>query len=204
QIPHTQFRREAELDARDRTGDLAGHKLKSPSWTFMIEKNAAQAIHAESLAIIAGQFESGNLANPIGRSWMKWSALTLRGLTNLSEHFGRASEIKTALRLQLFQCRQHVMRSVNVNVQRREAILKALGNEALRGQVITFRELVATNNAEYAGITFETACVKLNSIEHMGDSGKAALGVFERHPAYNAVDLIAQRQQVLDQVTAVL
>src|SRR5215468_4208165 len=96
------------------------------------------------------------------------------------------------------------MRAVDVDVHRREAILKTLRDEALGCQVITLGELMAADDAEYTGVVLETSGMKMNLIQQVQDASKTPLGVFERDPPHDAVDLVAQRQQVVRQIAAIL
>src|SRR5262245_22911646 len=96
------------------------------------------------------------------------------------------------------------MRAVDIDVHRREAVLKTLGDEALGCEVIALSELVTANDVEYAWVALKASGVKMYSVEEMGNASKATLRIFERYPPHKAVDLIAQRQQVLGQVAAVL
>src|SRR5215208_2137625 len=115
----------------------------------MVEKNAAHAKHAVSLAIIARQIEAGNFTDSVRRARMKGSQLVLWTLANLAKHFRRSGEVEFAFRLQLTQGGKHVMGAVDVGIHRREPVGKRLGDEALSGEMITLVEFKLADDAEY-------------------------------------------------------
>jgi len=94
--------------------------------------------------------------------------------------------------------------AIDVDVQRRKPVLKTLGNKALGGQVIALIKFMAADDAEDAWITFQTRGVQLDLIQQMRDSGEPVLGIFEGHPSYDSMHFVAERQQVLCEVAAVL
>src|SRR5438045_3877215 len=96
------------------------------------------------------------------------------------------------------------MRSVDVNVHRREPVLKTLIDEALRGEVITFIKFVTANDTENARIAFQTSRVELDPIQQMCDARESALWIFQSHAPDDSMDLITQREQILRQITSVL
>ena len=81
---------------------------------------------------------------------------------------------------------------------------KRLGDETLRGEVVTLVELMTTDDVEDAGITFEARGMKLNAIKQVGNAREAALRIFQRHPPDETVHLVTQCEQVLGQVAPVL
>src|SRR5579863_9432603 len=109
----------------------------------MIEQDAIAAVHAVSLAVIHGQLKAGALADAIGTAGMERSALALRRLAYLAEHFARAGKIELALGLQFAQRSQDVVRAVDVGGHGGKAVGEALRHEALGRQMITFVELFA-------------------------------------------------------------
>src|SRR5689334_10322215 len=157
----------------------------------MIEENPAQAEHSESFTIIARQLKSGNFADAVRRARMKRRRFALRHLLNFAEHFGGTCKVHSALWLQLFQCGQNIVRAVDVDVHRGEAILKTLRDKALRGQMVALIKLITADYAEDAGITLQTPRVNMNPIDQMQNSSEMPLGIFERDPARDAVHFVA-------------
>src|SRR5438132_14199234 len=87
------------LYARYCRTDFARNKLKAAARTFMIEKDAADTIHAVSFPIVARQIKSRNLTDAIRRARMKRRGFLLWRFFHFAKHFRRTGEIETALRL---------------------------------------------------------------------------------------------------------
>src|SRR6266404_2898030 len=172
------------LNLRGRAGDLARYEFIAAPRPFVIEQNSIHAEHAVRFAIVSRQFKSGYLADAIWTAWIKRGRLALRHFAHPAKHLGRSGEIKTALRAQLLECSQHVMRAVDVHVHRREAVLKTLGHETLRSQVIAFIKLVLAEDVKDARIAFNTRRMKLKTIKQVRDAPKSSLRVFHSHAAH--------------------
>src|SRR5262245_15930089 len=111
---------------------------------------------------------------------MKRRRLGLRRFTNFAKHFARTCKVETALRLQLTQRRQHVMRAVDVRIHRREAVAKTFRHETLRRQVITLSKLVLADDVKDRRVTLETRRVQHNLVEQMPDARETSLRILER------------------------
>jgi hypothetical protein len=96
------------------------------------------------------------------------------------------------------------MRAVDVHVHRREAVGKTLRDETLSGEVITLVEIIFTENVEDTGVTFETRRMQRHSIDQVSDTAEPLFGCFEGDPAHEAVDFVAEAQEVVSEITAVL
>src|SRR5215468_5844946 len=96
------------------------------------------------------------------------------------------------------------MRAVDVRVHRREAVSKALGDKALRGQVVALRELVLTHNVENRWITFEARRMQCYVVKKVSNAREASLRIFESYASNEAVNLVIERQQKFGEVATVL
>src|SRR5258706_9860211 len=175
EIPQPQLCGQPELDTGRGAGDLARHKLETTARPFVIEENAAQAIHPVGFTIISGQLESCNFANSIRTTRMKGGRFPLWHFPHLAEHFARAGKVKPALRPQFSHRREHVMRAVNVGVHGREPVGEALSNETLCSQVVAFIEMMAANNIENARITFQAGGMQTDLVEEVSEPRKTTL-----------------------------
>ena len=81
---------------------------------------------------------------------------------------------------------------------------KRLGDERLRGEVITLVELDLADDVEDRRITLETRGVELQAIEQMRDAVETPLGIFERYAPHKAVHLVTALEQKLGEVAAIL
>src|SRR5262249_27887692 len=160
--------------------------------TFMIETNPAHTLHAKGFAIVAGELEPSNLTDPIRWARVKRSGLALRRLLNLAEKLQGPRRVKTGFRVKFLERGQHIMRAVYVDVHCREPILKTLGNEALRRQVITLVEFMTADDIEDTRVTLQAAGMQLKPVEQVTDARKSALRIFEGDASDDAVDLVAQ------------
>src|ERR1700730_258185 len=148
QVAEFQFLRQSQLDARYRAGNLSGHKLESAERSLVIKKDSAHTEHPVSLAVIPGQLKARHFADAIGRARVKGRRLPLWYFLDLAEHFARTGEIETAIRAQLPESRQHVVRAVDIGIHGRETIGKTLCHKTLSGKVVTFVELVTADHVK--------------------------------------------------------
>ena len=110
----------------------------------------------------------------------------------LAEHFTRSREIKSTLRLQLFERGQHVMRPIDVRIERRETVRETLRHETLRRQVIALIELVTAEHMKDARVTLQTCSMQNQSILQMQYPPKSLLRRLERHSPHQTMNLIAE------------
>ena len=147
----------------------------------MIEKDAADTIHAVSFPIVARQIKSGDLTDAIRRARMKRRGFLLWRFFHFAKHFRRTGEIETALRLKFAQGCQKIMGAINICIHRRESVGKTFGDKALRSQVITLVEFVTADDMKDTGITFQGGRMQRESIQQMRDAVKSALRILQRH-----------------------
>src|SRR5713101_794438 len=192
------------LNLRGRAGDLARYEFIAAPRPFVIEQNSIHAEHIVGFAIVSRQFKAGDFADAIWTAWIKRGRLALGHFAHAAEHLGRSGEIKTALRAQLLKRSQHVMRAVDVDVQRREAVLKTFGHETLRSEVIALVKLVLTEDVKDTRIAFNTRRMKLKTIKQMRDAPKSSLRIFHSDAAHQTMNLVAETQKMFGQITSVL
>lgn len=86
---------------------------------------------------------------------MKAGGFGLRRLGNLAEHLAGTGEIEAAIRDQILQRSQDMVRAVDIGVQRGELIIERIRNEALRGEMITFVRAHFVEHLIHTGETLE-------------------------------------------------
>src|SRR5207237_3245520 len=123
---------------------------------------------------------------------MKWGGFLLWHFSDFTKHFRRAREIEFALRLQLTQRSQHVMRAVDVRVHRREAVGETFGDKRLRREVIALVEFITTENVEDAGIAFQARGMQRDLVKQMLDPIESAFWIFESHAPHQPMHFIAE------------
>ncbi len=121
----------------------------------MVEQDAGRAMHLVRLAVVARQIEPGNFADSVWAARVEPCPLGLRTFFHLAEHLARSGEVESAVRLRFSDGRKHVMRTVDIGLHRREAVIETLSDEALRGEVVALVELVAAENMEQAGVALQ-------------------------------------------------
>ena len=80
---------QAELDARDRVGDLAGDELEPALRPFVVEEDAAARVDAVRLAVVDRRVVTEHLGDAVRRTRVERRLLGLRRLADLAEHLGR-------------------------------------------------------------------------------------------------------------------
>src|SRR5689334_3320324 len=111
---------------------------------------------------------------------MKSRCLVLRGLGNLAKHLAGPREVEATTWTQLAECRKHVMCTVNICIHRREAVMKTLGDETLRSEVIALVKIILTDNMKDGRVTLQARWVKSYLLEQMFDPAKPSLRIFQR------------------------
>src|SRR5437016_7781494 len=135
---------------------------------------------------------------------MERCSFLLRDLMHFAEHFRRTGKIEFALRLQLAQRCQHVMRTVDVRVHRRESVRETFPDKRLRREVVALIKLITTENVKDAGVAFQASGMKGYLVQQMLDAIESASRIFESHAPHQPMHFIAEREQKFGQVTAVL
>ncbi len=96
------------------------------------------------------------------------------------------------------------MCAVDVDVHRREAVLKTLGHETLRSEVIAFIKRVLAEDVKDARIAFNTRWMKLKTAEQVRDATKSSLWVFDPDAAHQTMNLVTEAQKMFGQIASVL
>src|SRR5678815_3173191 len=99
---------------------------------------------------------TGDFTDSIRTARLKRGRLFLRHFVDVPEHLARPGEVKTTLRTQLTQRREHVVRAVDVRAHGRKAVSEALRHETLRREVITLVKIVFAEDVKNAGVAFKT------------------------------------------------
>ncbi len=194
----------AELDAGDGGGDFAGDELEAAAGGLVVEEDAGAAEHAVGFAVVAGEFEAGDLGDAVGAAGVEGGGFALRDFADLAEHFGGAGEVEAAAGAELLDGGEHVVGAVDVGVHGGESVGEAFGDEGLGGEVVAFVEVVAADDLVDGGVAFEGGGVQGDLVDDVGDASEAADGVFDGDATDEAVDFVAEGEEVLGEVGAVL
>src|ERR1019366_10185416 len=122
---------------------------------------------------------------------MEPGCLRLRELLPLAEHLARSGEVKPALRNNIFECGEHMMRPVDVRLQRGKFVVKRIADETLRRQVVAFLGLYPLQNLIYTGEALEGPGVQLHIVDNMADPVEAVSGGFPRPTGYQPADPVS-------------
>ena len=96
------------------------------------------------------------------------------------------------------------MRALDVRQKRGEGVLKRIGDETLRRQVIKLVRVDLSDAGVNAGKALQTGGVKLDLVEDRRKPRKAMGRILQRRSPHQAVDLVALLQQQFGKVGAVL
>src|SRR2546430_2368420 len=99
--------------------------------------------------------EPSDFGHPIRTAGIEGGRFRLGGGLHLAEHLGGSRKIELAMGLQLLDTREQVARAGNVGVQTREAIVEALADETLGGEMIALVEAHAAKEGAEGGIALE-------------------------------------------------
>src|SRR5215467_4104037 len=97
QVTQPQLGRLTCGNSRHEGTDLASYEFESAAWRLVIKKDPTQGECLVSLAVVADQLVSADLADSVARSGMKACALCLWYIFHLTEHFARPREVQVAV-----------------------------------------------------------------------------------------------------------
>src|SRR5262245_15017389 len=87
EIAEPQFLGEPELDLGDALADLASDEFSAAARAFVIEEDAAAAVHAVTFAVIHRNEVAVNFRHAVGASRIEWGHFRLGHFLHLAEHF---------------------------------------------------------------------------------------------------------------------
>src|ERR1041384_680644 len=181
-ISDSEFRGETEFYSRYGARRLAAHKFKTTPRALMIEQNPTDTKEPVSFAIVSGQVKSGHLTDSIRAAWLKRGGLLLRHFVDVPKHLARAREVEATIGPELTDCRQHVVRAIDIHIHGGKAVSKALRHEALGRKVIALVKIMGAEDVENTGITLETRRMQRDAVEDVGNAFESRFGRFECHP----------------------
>ena len=200
---------QAEGDAGDGAGDLAGDEGFAAHRAFVIEEDTVAGVDAVGLTVVDGNPVGVELGDGVGAARVEGGALLLRGFLHQAVEFGGAGLVEAAL---LFQAEdadgfEYAQGADAVGVGGVFGLFKADRDVALRGEVVDFVGLHLLNDADQAAGIGEVAVVQdelaiglvLILLEVID-----AVGVEERRATLDAVDFVAFVEEKLGEVGAVL
>src|SRR5262245_30754981 len=204
QISESQTLCQSQLDARNMRRDFPADEFVPAARTLMIEEYSAGGMKVVCLPVIPRQMITGNLRNTVGGTRVKLRLFVLRRDGRLTEHLTRAGEIEAGMRANFADTREHVMRAVDIRIDRRELIFEGITDEALSGQVIHLVRLNVHQNFVEARITFQRCRMQTEFIQDSSNAPKPVLRIFQRDAPDDAVDFITLLEKELGQIGSVL
>src|SRR5437867_10846338 len=204
QISETQTLCQSQLDAGNMRRYFPADEFVPAARTLMIEQYSAGGMKVVRLPVIPRQVITGNLRNTVGGTRVKLRLFVLRREGRLTEHLTGAGEIEAGMRANFAHTREHVMRAVDIRIDRRELIFEGITDEALSGQVIHLVRLNVHQDFVQARITFQRCRMQLDFVEDSSNTPKAVLGIFQRDAPDDAVDFITLLEKELGQIGSVL
>src|ERR1044072_4587078 len=145
-----------------------------------------------------------DFADPVRTAGLKRRVLLLRHFVDVPKHLTRAREVKSTLRPQLPQRREHVVGAVDVHVHGRKAVGEAFRNETLGREVVTLVKIVFAEDVENTRITLETGRVQRDAVHQMIDAAEPRFRRFEGHTTDQPVHFITQTKEIIREVTTIL
>src|SRR2546425_350653 len=204
QIAEPDLFHQAELDPRGMRRDLARDELEPPVWRLVIVQDARRGLDAIGLPIVARQMKPGHLRDPVSGPGVEERLLGLWDLFYLAEHLARGGEVEPAVRRAVAQCREYMMRAVDVRIERGELVLERIGDEALGGQMVAFMGLDRLEHPVDAREALQGRGMQVEAVLQVQNAPEPVLRIFDRHPPDDAMHLIAFVQEQLGQVRPIL
>ena len=70
--------------------------------------------------------------------------------------------------------------------------------------MVTFVEIISTENIKNASVALEICCVQRQAVKDAFEACKASFRIFKRDTADDAVNFVAEIEQMLGQIAAIL
>ena len=86
EVPELHVVGQAELDAGNGMGHLAGHELEPPSRALVVEQDARTGMHVVALPVVDRRPVPVHLGDPVGAARVERRPFVLRALDHLAEH----------------------------------------------------------------------------------------------------------------------
>ena len=200
---------QAQGNAGNGAGDLAGYKGFAAHRAFVVEQDAVASVNAIGLAVVHRDPVSIQLGHRIGAAGVEGGAFLLRNLLHQAIQLAGAGLVKAGFLLQLQDPNrfENAQGTNAVGVGGVFGFFKAHAHMALGGQVVDLVGLHLLNDANQAGRVSQVAMVQdelavfdvwvLVQVVN-------AVGVEKAAAALDAVHLVAFFKQQLGQVRAVL
>src|SRR4051794_23124881 len=93
---------------------------------------------------------------------------------------------------------------VDVRVKCRKAVVKTLRHETLCREMITLVKFFPAQHLKHAGKALQTRWMKMYFAEDVGNTAEPSLRVLECDAANESVHLVAEIEQILGEIAAVL
>ncbi len=209
QVAQVQAVLQAELDARQGAGDLAGDEGFAADRRFVVEQDAVAGIHAICLAVVDGDPVGIELGHRIGAARVEGGGLFLRDLLHQPIQLGGGGLVEAGF---LFQPQdadgfENPQGAERVGVGGVFRLFEAHRDMALRGQVVDFVRPHLLDDADQAAGVGQVAVMQDEPlIRLMGVLIEVVdpVGVEQRAAALDAVDDVALVQQEFGEIGAVL
>eukprot|EP01022_Parablepharisma_sp_SALTPOND_P036279 TRINITY_DN9838_c0_g1_i1.p1 TRINITY_DN9838_c0_g1~~TRINITY_DN9838_c0_g1_i1.p1 ORF type:complete len:1069 (-),score=237.17 TRINITY_DN9838_c0_g1_i1:780-3986(-) len=209
QIAQVQAFLQAQLDARQGTGDLAGDEGFAAARRFVVEQDAVAGIDAVGFTVVDHDPVAIHLGHGIGAARVEGGGFLLRDLLDQTVEFGGAGLVEAGL---LFESQdadglKQAQYAQTVGVGGVFGFLEADGDVALRGQIVDFVRLGLLDDANQRGRIGHVAVMQEKA--HPGFVTVAIqvvdpIGVEQAGAALDPVDDIAFVEQQFCQVGTVL
>ena len=200
---------QAEFDARQRAGDLAGDEGFAAYRRFVVEQDAVAGIDAIGLAVIDGDPVGIELGHRIGAARIERRGFLLRSFLHQTEQFGGGSLVEAGFLSQAENADgfQNAQCAQCVGVGGVFRLFERDRHMALRRQVVDFIRLHLLDDVHQAGgighvavVQNERAALFMRILVQVVD----AVGIEQRSAALDAVHLVAFFQQQFGEIGAVL
>ena len=209
QVAQEQAVLQAQLDARQGAGDLAGDEGFTADGAFVVEQDAVAGVDAVGLAVVDGDPVGVELGHRVGAARVEGSGFLLGDFLHQAVEFAGAGLVEAGF---LFQTQdayglQYAQGAQRVGVGGVFGLLEAHGHVALRGEVVDFVGLGLLDDAYKAGAIGKVSVVQEEAhILFMPVAVEVvdAIGVEQAGAALDAVDDVALVEQEFGQVGTVL
>jgi len=204
QVPQRQLVLQAELDADDTVGDLAGDELDATQRRFMVEQDAARRMQAVALAVIHRQPVGVEFCHRIRRARVEWRLFALDRLLNETEHLRRRRLVEVRVRTGEPHGLEHIGGTDAGDLRGQERLPPGRLHEGLRGEIIDLGGLYLLDDPDQRRQVGHVSVVQSDPVDDAEPLQALADNLRRSAAAQDPVHLVALVEEKLRKIRAVL
>ncbi len=191
---------QAELDARDAVGDLAGDELQAAARRLVVEEDAGDGKEVVALAVVDGDVVAEDLGDAVGATRIEGRHLVLRHFAHAAVHLARGGLVEADLRVDAADGFERSRDALRVELAGEHRLIPRCRHEGHGGKVVELVGVGLLDGLDEGQLVQEVGLKQRDPVAEVLD---APLVGCAQAPG-DAEDLVALVEEEFGQVGAVL